>query len=237
VNILIIGYGKMGREIETLAGEKGHTIGGIASTSAEQGSFLGDPENFDMALEFTGPESGYQNIKDCIEAGVPVVSGTTGWLERLEEIKELVRKKNGSFFYSANFSLGMNLVFHLARILGSSFSNFSDFEAEISETHHLNKKDKPSGTAIKLAEEFLEDNSILSDWNLDKREEGILNIKARRKEGVVGTHKIEFRSELESFSLEHIAKDRRVFASGALNAAEFLINKKGCFSMKDLLGF
>jgi len=131
----------------------------------------------------------------------------------------------------------MNLVFQMAQMLGSSYACFDGFEAEISEIHHLNKKDRPSGTAIKLAEEFLKNNTILDGWTIEQKKNGKLNIKAEREEGVIGTHRMEFRSELESFSIEHIAKDRKVFASGAMKAAEFLINKKGCFSMKDLLGF
>ncbi len=237
MKIWIIGYGKMGKAIRKLAVNNGHEVIAIARDANELNELLRSDAKPDVALEFSSPDSGYENISSCIKAGIPIVSGTTGWLERYDELKQLVQKENGSFFYAPNFSIGMNIVFRLAQNLGEQYHNFGDLKASITESHHTEKKDKPSGTAVKLAEDFLSKNRILKNWALDEEAERDLPVHSTREEEVVGIHRLSFENDLESFFLEHKAKDRNVFAFGALKAAEFLKGKKGCFSMDDLLGF
>lgn len=237
MKILLVGYGKMGKAIESIALENGHVVCDIAKNSHELNEILKKGTEAEVAVEFSSPESGFDNIAACILQGLPVVSGTTGWLERMTELEKLVESKNGTFLYAPNFSIGMNIVFELAKKLGKGYANFSDFKVSISEVHHPQKKDSPSGTAIKLANEFLNENTILREWGAEEKKDDILPIEARREEGVVGTHSLSFENDMESFRIEHVAKDRKVFALGAVRAAEFLQGKKGCFSMNDLLGF
>ncbi len=237
MKILLIGYGKMGKAIESVALENGHLVSDIAKNSEELYEILKKGTEAEVAIEFTSPASGYDNVAACIHEDLPVVSGTTGWLDSMPELEKLIDSKKGTFFYAPNFSIGMNIVFELAKKLGRGYANFSDFKVSISEVHHPQKKDSPSGTAIKLANEFLNENTILREWGAEEEKDDVLPIEARREKGVVGTHSLSFENEMESFRIEHVAKDRKVFAQGAVRAAEFLRGKKGCFSMNDLLGF
>ncbi len=237
MRIAIIGYGKMGKQVEELALKAGHNIVSIIKDSPSLDSFLNSGQKADVAIEFSSPESGKRNVRRCIEAGFPVVSGTTGWQDQLNEVEVLVKEKEGTFFFAPNFSIGMNLVFKLAVFLGKAQDRFPSYIPELSEAHHLHKKDEPSGTAIKLAEEFLKNTNRIDAWELQSSKPSqVLNVQARREGEVIGEHTLRLSSDLESLSISHVAKDRSVFADGALKAAHFIQGKKGCFYMDDLLG-
>ena len=236
MRIGIIGYGKMGKAIEQQALKKGHEIAfRIARTNLEDLN----TENLaqcDVAIEFTNPESAYKNILLCIDNDTPVISGSTGWLDRIKEVEQRVVSKTGCFLYASNFSLGVNVLFdlndRLTRLLGKNKA----YQIDIEEIHHTEKKDAPSGTAITLANTIIENNAHrYSDWNLDKESEGKIMIKAKREENVAGTHTIRYRSAIDMISLHHEAYGRDGFALGALLAAEYIVDKKGLFTMKDVL--
>ncbi len=236
MRIGIIGYGKMGKAIEQQALKKGHTIAfKIARNNVEDLN----AENLalcDVAIEFTNPESAYENILLCIDNDTPVISGSTGWLDHLDEVQQRVLSNSGSFLYASNFSLGVNVLFdlnnRLARLLGKN----EDYHIDIEEIHHTEKKDAPSGTAITLAKGIIDQNTQrYSGWNLDNDAEQKITIKAKREENVAGTHTIQYRSSIDMISLHHEAYGRDGFALGALLAAEYIADKKGLFTMKDVL--
>ena len=244
MKIAIIGYGKMGRMIETIALKKGHTIGScIDIDNQDQMS----PENLrqhDVAIELTRPETAYDNISKCFDAELPVVSGTTGWTERLEELAARCRKENGSFLYASNFSLGVNILFYMNRHLASIMNQHEQYDVQMSEIHHTQKLDAPSGTAITLAEGLLEEIDRKKGWALRSPEstgEGpltrrdMLMIEAIRDGTTTGVHEVTYESEFDSLSIRHEANDRRGFANGAVLAAEFIQGRKGFFSMKEVL--
>ena len=229
MKIGIIGYGKMGKAIEKVAIDRGHLIS--FKTNKCDLNFIND---VDVTIEFSTPESAFTNIKNCIDSNVPVVSGTTGWLEDLDDIKKLCDKKNGSFLYASNFSLGANLFFELNKKLAHLMSDKNQYKTSIDETHHIHKLDKPSGTAITLADDIIS-NSRYKNWELDSSSKDKININSSREKEVNGVHKVVYSSENDIISIKHEALNRNGFALGAVISAEWLVNKKGCFSISDML--
>jgi 4-hydroxy-tetrahydrodipicolinate reductase len=236
MNIALIGYGKMGKAIEEIALQRHHTIilkideFNITEFTKENLS------KADIAIEFTSPHSAYENVKKALDSGCPVVCGSTGWTERLDEIKELCQKKNGSFLYASNFSIGVNIFFELNKKLASIMKSHPDYSISLEETHHTQKKDAPSGTAITLAEQIIEQIPSKKKWvnnGTGKFEE--LPIVSKRIDPAAGTHSIKYSSPIDDIEIIHTAHNRKGFALGAVLAAEFIKDKKGYFSMKDVL--
>ena len=238
MQIAIIGYGKMGREIKTAAQEKGYEI--VLTVDKDNTEQL-NPEilgKADVALEFTTPETAEENIIACFNAGVPVVCGTTGWTGRLPEIERLCREKDQALFYASNFSIGVNIMFKLNRWLAGVMNRFPAYDAELAEIHHIHKKDAPSGTAITLAEDILKGIERKTGWINDHTQSPeLLPVISQRTGEVPGTHIITYRSPSDVFEISHRALNRSVFASGAVLAAEFIRGKTGVFKMEDLLDF
>jgi 4-hydroxy-tetrahydrodipicolinate reductase len=238
MKIALIGYGKMGREIEKIALDRKHEIVSIIDVF--------NPEDFDsrqflsagVAIEFSQPESALGNYHKCFERNIPVVTGTTGWLSRLDEVKKICEISNGTFFYASNFSIGVNIFFAVNRYLAKIMNNFSDYEVGMKEIHHIHKLDSPSGTGITLAEGILENIDRKTQWK--EGTEGLstdLLIHSEREGEVPGIHEIFYESEADIISIKHDAKSRKGFALGAVLAAEFVIGKKGFFTMNDMLNF
>ena len=230
MKIAILGYGKMGKTIERLAKHKGHEI---VFTNGSNSS-KGDINTADVAIEFSTPESAVANITSCFNNGIPVVSGTTGWLDSYEDMLKLCESNNGSFIYASNFSVGVNLFFSMNEYLAKLMRPWKDYEVSVQEIHHTEKKDAPSGTAITLAEGILK-YSENESWKLDGQDADELAISAKRLADVKGTHIVKYDSEIDSIHLKHEAHSREGFALGALLAAEWLQNKKGVYTMKDVL--
>ncbi|WP_282032314.1 4-hydroxy-tetrahydrodipicolinate reductase [Winogradskyella eximia] len=230
MKIALLGYGKMGKSIETIALNRNHTISLIVSDSNSDYDF----SNSDVAIDFSIPSVAVSNIKKAIDAGIPVISGTTGWLEQYQDVLDYCNSNNGTFLYASNFSLGVNIFFELNKRLSELMSNTSEYTTEIEEIHHTQKLDAPSGTAITLAEQIIE-NTEYTNWTLDEPKPNEIHIKAKRIENVPGTHKISYNSEIDSINIKHTAHSRQGFAMGAVIAAEWIKDKKGVFSMKDVL--
>jgi 4-hydroxy-tetrahydrodipicolinate reductase len=236
MRIALIGYGKMGKAIEEVALHRGHEIV-IKIDQPNLHEFT--KENMakaDAAIEFTSPHTAYDNIKSCIEFGVPVVCGSTGWTERLEEMKKIAADKNGAFIYSSNFSVGVNIFFEVNKRLAALMAPHKEYEVILEETHHTQKKDAPSGTAITLAEQILEQVKRKKQWVneiSDNTED--LEIISQRIDPAPGTHSIKYSSAIDDIEIIHTAHNRKGFATGAVLAAEFLKDKKGFFTMKDVL--
>lgn len=236
MKVAIIGYGKMGHEIEQILLER--DIKPFLIIDMENSDDLNSEKlaEADVAIEFTTPGTAYDNIKRCIDAGVPVVAGTTGWLERYDEIVEYCKEKNGAFFYASNYSIGVNLMFYINEKLASLMNDFPQYDVTINEVHHTQKKDAPSGTAITLAEGILEGCKHKKSWHLGTTNNPQkLEVTAQRRSIVPGTHTVVWDSEMDKITIEHEAKSRRGFALGAVTAAEFMVGKRGFYSMKDLL--
>lgn len=230
MNIALLGYGKMGKVIEKIAVSRGHEI--VLRKDADN-TFEG-LQNADVAIDFSLPEVAVCNISECLQTNIPIVCGTTGWLDKFDEMKNLCIEKNGSFIYASNFSLGVNIFFELNEYLSKIMSNFKDYKVSIEEIHHTQKLDSPSGTAISLANGIIA-NSNLTNWTLDNPKENELPINAIREENVPGTHSVFYNSEVDFIEIKHEAKSREGFALGAIIAAEYIYNKKGVFTMKDVL--
>ena len=231
MKIALLGYGKMGKVIEQIAVARGHEI---VLKKDENNSFYG-LQNADVAIDFSVPSVAVCNISECLQTNIPIVSGTTGWLAQFDEMKSLCAAKNGSFIYASNFSLGVNIFFEMNKYLSKIMSKFDNYKVSIEEIHHLQKLDAPSGTAISLAEQIIE-NSEFKDWTLDKSIESELFIDAKREENVPGTHSVYYNSDVDFIEIKHEAKNRDGFALGAVIAAEYIHNKKGIFTMKEVLG-
>ncbi len=231
MKIALLGYGKMGHEIEKIAVANGHEIVCRRRSSDANDSL----PHADVAIDFSVPNVARQNIELALRAGIPTISGTTGWLDQYHHVAELCEKLEGTFLYASNFSLGVNIFFELNKRLAVMMRKFPEYQASIEEIHHLQKLDKPSGTAISLAKDIIE-RSDYGSWALDDAKEMELPITALREENVAGTHKITYKSGNDLISINHEAFDRSGFASGAVMAAEWVQNKKGIFSMKDFLG-
>jgi 4-hydroxy-tetrahydrodipicolinate reductase len=237
MKIALIGYGKMGKEIEAVAQQRGHEVVlHITSTNAEKLKD-GSLATADAAIEFTRPDSAYANVSACFEAHVPVVCGTTGWNIDLEKARKLCFEKDGAFLAASNFSVGVNLFFEVNKKLAALMELQPSYDVRIVETHHVQKKDAPSGTAITIAEEIMEHVTRKKSWVLDGMAPEQLAINAIREEGVPGTHEVIYSSPIDDIALVHTAHNRQGFATGAVLAAEFLYGKKGVYTMKDVLGF
>ena len=236
MKIALIGYGKMGHAIEQIASDKGHEIVLRIGIENLEDFTLENVAKADVAIEFTSPHSAAENIKKCIEAGVAVVCGSTGWLQQLEEIKKNVTEKNGAFLYASNFSIGVNLFFELNNFLAKLMSKHENYHVMLEETHHTQKSDAPSGTAITLAEQVMANIKTKKHWvNHISDNETELEIISERIDPAPGTHKIKYSSSIDDIEIIHTAHNRQGFASGAILAAEFICDKKGIFSMKDVL--
>jgi 4-hydroxy-tetrahydrodipicolinate reductase len=237
MNIALIGYGKMGKAIEKIAIEKGHQI--TAIVDSKNPIELMNINNIDVAIEFTRPELARKHMVFCLEKGLPIVVGTTAWKEDLPAITELVNKQNGSLVHASNFSIGVNLFFEMNKKLAKIMEAHPAYKLEMTEIHHTQKLDKPSGTAVTLAEEIIEQNTNYNHWRLAEDNELVNEneffIHALREENVPGTHLISYESQIDSIHFEHVAHTRDGFALGAIVAAEWLQNKKGIFTMKDVL--
>lgn len=236
MKLILIGYGKMGKAIEEIALQRGHTI---VLTIDQPNLHEFTRENIakaDAAIEFTGPHSAFENVKACIEWGVPVVSGSTGWTDRLEELKKKCAEMNGAFAYSSNYSIGVNIFFELNKKLASLMAGHAEYEVLLEETHHTQKKDAPSGTAISLAEQVLEFIKRKKSWvnELSDHPED-LEIISQRVDPAPGTHSVKYSSAIDNIEIIHTAHNRKGFAGGAVLAAEFIKDKKGFFTMKDVL--
>ncbi|MBT0609187.1 4-hydroxy-tetrahydrodipicolinate reductase [Aequorivita echinoideorum] len=231
MKIALLGYGKMGKTIEKLALEKGHTIVYKSTSNSEEGEF----QEAEAVIEFSSPEAAVDNISKALNAGIPVICGTTGWLEKYDEMVNLCEKRNGSFISASNFSVGVNLFFNINEYVAKLMETWKDYTVSVEEIHHLQKKDAPSGTAITLAEDILK-HSEKERWKLDASDKKFLNITAKREEDVKGTHIVSYDSAIDSISIKHEAHSREGFALGAILAAQWLQNKKGVFTMKDVLG-
>lgn len=236
MKIALIGYGKMGKTIENIATQRGHEI--ILRLDVQ------NPEDFeqlykaDVAIEFTRPESAFHNLQRAFEAGVPVVCGTTGWLDKYEEIVHLCKDCNGTLLYASNYSIGVNIFFEINRRLAVMMNNYPMYDMAMQEIHHTQKLDAPSGTAITLAEGILQNINRKTQWVCNTEgEQQDIQITAKRIDPAPGTHIVSYNSTIDSIEIIHTAHSREGFATGAVLAAEWIVGKKGVFSLKDMLGF
>ena len=248
MQIVLIGYGKMGKEIEKIAIERGHTIVCVIDANEEEKFDSSAFKSADVAIEFTSPESAFENYKRAFAANIPVVSGSTGWLAHLPEVKQLCEKEGKTFFYASNFSLGVNVFFALNKYLAKLMNHFPDYNVRMEEMHHTQKLDAPSGTAITLIEGVLENIDRKEAWVLTNSGKEISNtpivpteneiaIKAYREGEIPGIHTVVYESDVDSIRITHDAKNRKGFALGAVLAAEFTVGKQGFLGMNDLLNF
>ena len=236
MKIALIGYGKMGKTIEAIAKDRGHEIVLTIDMDNQHDLTEENLKKADVAIEFTIPSSALNNYKKCFASGVPVVSGTTGWLERKAEVLKEMESQNGTFFYASNFSLGVNLFFALNKKLAELMKNRSEYDISMEEVHHTQKLDAPSGTAISLAEDLFEVHPGKKSWTLETPTQADeMHIEAIREGEVPGIHRIKYESDVDYIEIEHSAKSRQGFAFGAVLAAEFCSDKKGLVSMNDLL--
>ncbi len=231
MKIALLGYGKMGKTIEKLAEAKEHQIVARISSNSD----FSELQKADVAIDFSIPEAAVKNITACFELGIPVVSGTTGWLEHYDEVLNACQLCNGSFIYASNFSVGVNLFFELNKQLAQMMAKHKVYTVDIEEIHHTQKLDSPSGTAISLAKDIIE-KSDYTGWKLNEASPTEIPIKALRIGDVKGTHTVSYRSAIDTLSIKHEAHSREGFALGAILAAEWLQGKKGVFTMKDVLG-
>ncbi|MEN9570513.1 MAG: 4-hydroxy-tetrahydrodipicolinate reductase [Bacteroidota bacterium] len=237
MKIAMIGYGKMGKAIEAIALEKGHHVPLIIDINNQASLTAANLQQVDAAIEFTGPHSAKDNILQCLQAGVPVVSGSTGWLNQWDEVKQFCEQVNGTLLYASNFSVGVNIFFEVNRQLALLMDKQPDYEVTMEEIHHTEKKDAPSGTAITLAEQIIASLGRKKSWiNQTAANAEQIAIISERIDPAPGTHKIKYASAIDDIEIIHTAHNRKGFASGAVLAAEFINQKKGIYSMKDVLG-
>jgi 4-hydroxy-tetrahydrodipicolinate reductase len=234
MNILLVGYGKMGKAIETVALQRGHQIAGRVDVGGTDSISPGA----DVAIEFTQPGAAVANITRCLASGIPVVCGTTGWLDQLDDVKELVKKYDGTFFYASNYSLGVNIFFKVNEYLAKLMSNQQNYHVSVDETHHTQKKDAPSGTAITIAEGIIKYLPWKRSWvnEPDEHPEKLV-INSFRVDPAPGTHSVKYKSTIDDIEIIHTAHSRDGFALGAVLVAEWLKGRKGCFTMNDFLPF
>lgn len=231
MKIALLGYGRMGKAIEQIAIERGHAIVAMVDKNENQGNL----SEADVAINFSVPDAAVANIKAAMEKQIPVVCGTTGWLEHLKEVEDYCTQNKSAFIYASNFSVGMNLFFKLNKILAKLMHPHKSYTPQMKEIHHIHKLDAPSGTAITLAEGVF-DQSEYTDWSIDETKgETTLPITVERTGEVPGTHSIEYKSGVDSISIQHEAHSRQGFALGVVIAAEWIQNKKGVFTMNDVL--
>jgi 4-hydroxy-tetrahydrodipicolinate reductase len=238
MKIALIGYGKMGKAIEEIALQKGHEIVLRVNTESRSQLQVEELRQAQVAIEFTTPHAAKENILLCFQAGIPVVCGSTGWTTELPAVEKICQEQQGSLLYASNFSVGVNLFFELNKKLAALMSNQPSYEVILEEIHHTQKKDAPSGTAITLAEQILQQIDRKKQWVNDISENPEdLEIISQRIDPAPGTHHVKYSSVIDDIEIIHTAHSRKGFAAGAVLAAEFLVNKKGVFSMKDVLGF
>ena len=230
MNIALLGYGKMGKVIESIALQRGHKVMLKVTSKDENYSLSG----VDVAIDFSTPTSAIDNITNCLTHSIPVISGTTGWLANYDTIVDVCKANHGTFLYASNFSLGVNIFFELNKTLSKLMKGLPQYEVSVEEIHHTQKLDAPSGTAITLANEIIT-NSEYTSWTLGKPDSKEIGIIAKRIENVPGTHEITYESNVDSIQIKHTAHSREGFAFGAVIAAEWIYGKKGIFTMKDVL--
>ncbi|MDN3665959.1 4-hydroxy-tetrahydrodipicolinate reductase [Algibacter miyuki] len=231
MNIALLGYGRMGQTIEQIAIKRGHTI--VLKVDKEDKDY--DISKADVAIDFSIPNVAFQNISNCLNNNVPVISGTTGWLENYDNAVALCEEKKGAFIYASNFSLGVNIFFELNKTLAKMMSTLKEYNVSMEEIHHTKKLDAPSGTAITLAEGIIANNPNYEGWLLDDKADKKLPIVAKRIEDVPGTHTVTYESEVDTITIDHVAHNRQGFALGAVIAAEWIVGKAGVFTMNDVL--
>ncbi len=231
MKIALLGYGKMGKTIEKIAIERGHSI--VLRVDKDDKAY--DVSKADVAIDFSIPSAAVNNLTNCFNTNVPVVSGTTGWLKHYEQMVLLCKEKKGGFIYASNYSLGVNLFFELNKKLASMMTPLEGYDISMEEIHHTEKLDAPSGTAITLAEGIIE-NSSKNNWQLDTGDKNTIPIIAKRIDKVPGTHTVTYSSLVDDIEIKHTAHNRNGFALGAVVAAEWLKDKTGVFGMKDVLG-
>jgi 4-hydroxy-tetrahydrodipicolinate reductase len=237
MKIALIGYGKMGHAIEEIAIQRRHSIELKISIDNTEDNTVDNISNADVAIEFTGPDSAFNNINKCFEAGVPVVSGSTGWLNRYEEAVWNCKAQNGALLYASNFSIGVNIFFEVNKKLAQLMASQREYDVTIEETHHTQKKDAPSGTAITLAEQVLAVSPFKKQWvNKETNKAPDLQITSKRIDPAAGTHRIRYHSQTDDIEIIHTAHNRSGFALGAVLAAEFIYGQRGVFTMSDVLG-
>lgn len=238
MKIVILGYGKMGHEVEQMALQRGHEVAYRIDTEQDWYYNIDGIADCDVVIEFSTPDTAIANIEKCFELDIPMVIGTTGWYAHLDDIKNRCKNEGHTIFYAPNFSLGMNFVMNLNKEM-ARFAKKYDYQLDITETHHIHKLDKPSGTAVKLAEDIIENNDNYEYWELDEdaqeNDDKMLRINAIREGEVFGIHEIKALSENDEITLRHEAFSRKGFAAGAVIAAEFIQGKKGVFTMEDLI--
>lgn len=238
MKIALIGYGKMGHMIEEMAVERGHQIVLKIHIDNTEEFNKQNMANADVAIEFTAPESAYQNVRRCIDFGVPVVSGSTGWNEKLEGLKSYCKDQGGTFLHASNFSIGVNIFFEINKRLAQLMAAQKDYDVTLKEVHHTQKKDAPSGTAVTLAEGVLQHSNLKKEWvNREAHTPEQLSIISERIDPAPGTHHVKWSSEVDDIEIIHTAHNRKGFALGAVLAAQFIHDKKGVFTMKDVLQF
>lgn len=231
MNIALLGYGRMGQTIEQIALKRGHNI----VLKIDKGDTDYDITKADVAIDFSIPDVAFQNISMCLNNNVPVISGTTGWLDNYDKAVTLCKEKNGAFIYASNFSLGVNIFFELNKTLAKMMGNLSQYNISMEEIHHTKKLDAPSGTAISLANDIISQHSGYNNWKLDELGNKTIPIVAKRIEDVPGTHTVTYESEVDTIEIKHTAHNRQGFALGAVIAAEWIVGKKGIFTMNDVL--
>ncbi|GLB52317.1 4-hydroxy-tetrahydrodipicolinate reductase [Neptunitalea chrysea] len=231
MRIALLGYGRMGKAIEQIAINRGHEIVLKVDRKTKDYTF----SNVDVAIDFSIPTTAYQNITDCINNNIPVVSGTTGWLEDYDKVVALCNEKKGAFIYGSNFSIGVNIFFELNAYLAKLMNGLSSYNVSMEEIHHTKKLDAPSGTAISLADGIIKNYDSKKSWVLESPAEEDIEITAKRIEDVPGTHTIFYKSEVDTLTISHEAHNRQGFALGAVLASEWLVGKTGVYTMKDVL--
>jgi 4-hydroxy-tetrahydrodipicolinate reductase len=235
MKILLLGYGKMGKAIEQRALLRGHSISARINSAQEREAYQNEAE---VAIEFSEPGSAIENLRWCLKKGLPVVCGTTGWLEQKPAIEEEFLRQHGAFFYAANYSLGVNLFFKLNEALAQLMNQAPGYKLSMEEEHHTEKKDSPSGTALALARQIIALHKSYHSWQEGTTAQtGILPIHVKRTSGVPGTHILRYQSEMDEIEIKHTAFSREGFADGAITAAEWLVGRQGVFSMNDLMDF
>ena len=230
MKIALLGYGKMGKEIEKISIERGHTISVIIDKEDDVKSLI----DSDVAINFSTPSSAVSNIKLALDSSIPIISGTTGWLENYNEIVEYSKNTKTSFMYASNYSLGVNLFFELNKKLTSLLNKHDQYKIALQEIHHTEKIDKPSGTALTLAEDIIKGTDY-KDWSFKNNTNKTIKMESVRENNVPGTHKVKYDSEIDSIEITHTAHSRKGFALGAVVAAEWIIDKKGVFNMSDMI--
>ena len=231
MKIALLGYGKMGKTIEQIAIQRGHQI--VLKVDKDDRDY--DITKADVAIDFSIPSVAFGNISNCINNQIPVISGTTGWLEDYNKAVTLCKEKQGAFIYASNFSLGVNIFFELNKTLARMMTNLKQYKVSLEEIHHTQKLDAPSGTAITLANDIIAEHSNYKQWKLEESDKDSINITAKRIDDIPGTHTITYESEVDTINIEHVAHNRQGFALGAVVAAEWIMGKTGVFTMNDVL--